>query len=82
VLLIAPPPLEKMSGEVAAEFVHGLEKSKQFASLFRTVAEESHCEFFDASSVIRTSDVDGVHFDADEHCKLGVALSQFIGSKK
>ena len=42
-------------------------------------AEQHGCEFFDASEVIVSSDVDGIHLDAGEHRKLGEAVAARIG---
>src|SRR5687767_10770185 len=74
VLLIAPPPLAKLSflGDM---FFGGLEKSQRFGVVYRAQAEKYGADFLDAGTVIRTSDVDGVHFDLGEHAKLGVAVA-------
>ena len=38
------------------------------------VAETFSCGFFDASSVVSSSEHDGIHLDADSHRRLGLAL--------
>lgn len=74
VLLLAPPPLGKLT--VFAEMFEGAEaKSRKFAAYFRAVADERGCAFFDTSTVITTSDIDGIHLEASEHAKLGAALA-------
>jgi lysophospholipase L1-like esterase len=80
VLLIAPPPLGKLEGEVAIEFGGGAEKSQRFAQTYKAVAEQCGCDFLDAGSIIRSSDLDGVHFDEGDHRKFGEAVSQAIQS--
>lgn len=35
-------------------------------------------DILDATTVIRTSDIDGVHFEASEHIKLGKAVTEAI----
>jgi lysophospholipase L1-like esterase len=74
ILLIAPPPLGELS-DFAETFEGGRAKSKKLAEHFRRVAEERDCPLLDASEVIISSDIDGVHFDPGEHRKLGVAVA-------
>ena len=55
--------------------IFGVEKSRGFARCYADMATECGCHFFDASSVITTSPVDGVHFNAETHRTLGTALA-------
>ena len=74
VLLLAPPPTTTLSG--FAEMFEGAgEKSLKFAGHFARVAREMGCAFLDADSVIVSSPVDGIHFEAGEHVKLGRAVA-------
>jgi lysophospholipase L1-like esterase len=77
VLLLAPPPLAALSeGMALAEMFEGGEaKSVRFGELHARVAAEASCAFFDAGTVIRSSPVDGIHFDAEEHATLGAAVA-------
>lgn len=74
VLLIAPPPLAKLTffGDM---FYGGTEKSQRLGTLYRPQAEKFGAAFLDAGTIIRTSDIDGVHFEASEHAKLGKAVA-------
>jgi hypothetical protein len=56
-------------------FEGGAAKSKLLSQHFRLVAEECGCALLDASEVIVSSDLDGIHFDLDEHRKLGEAVA-------
>ncbi len=79
ILLIAPPPLATLAGTDFAEmFDGGEEKSRQLASAYRRVATEVGCEFLDAGSVIASSPIDAIHFDPEEHQKLGVAIAEKV----
>jgi lysophospholipase L1-like esterase len=74
VLLIAPPPVGKLTD--FAEMFEGAEaKSLRFAQHYRRVASELGCALFDASTVIVSSDLDGIHFEQGEHAKLGQAVA-------
>jgi lysophospholipase L1-like esterase len=77
ILLIAPPPLGELS-DFAETFQGGAAKSKKLAAHFGRVAEERGCPLLDASGVIVSSDIDGVHFDPSEHHKLGVAVASRV----
>lgn len=74
VLLIAPPPVAKLT-EFAEMFEGATQKSVHLSRCFRQVAEELGCQLLDASEVMVSSDVDGIHFDVDEHRKLGEAVA-------
>jgi lysophospholipase L1-like esterase len=77
VLLISPPPVATLT-DMAQMFEGAEEKSRQFALHYERFAEQYGCEFFDASRVIVSSDVDGIHLDASEHGKLGEAVAARI----
>ena len=36
------------------------------------------CQFLDAAEYIRSSDLDGIHFEREEHRKLGEAVGKKI----
>lgn len=74
VLLVAPPPIGKLS-EFAEMFEGGTAKSRMLSRNFHLVAEEHGCALLDASGIIVSSDVDGIHFDLSEHRKLGEAVA-------
>jgi lysophospholipase L1-like esterase len=76
-LLLAPPPLGKLT-ELAEMFEDGAEKSRKFSEHFRTVAKEQGCEFFDASTVMRSSDIDGIHLEKEAHKALGQAVAKIV----
>jgi lysophospholipase L1-like esterase len=74
VLLLAPPPVGKLIG--FAEMFEGAEaKSRRFAEHYARVAQERGCAFLDTGQVIVSSDLDGIHLQASEHAKLGVAVA-------
>ena len=73
-ILLAPPPLGKLS-EFAEMFEGGVEKSSQFRDRFGAVAAEKGVELLDVGSVLHTSDIDGVHWAAESHHNLGVAVA-------
>ena len=74
ILLIAPPPVLE-AGVLAEIFEGAAEKSERLGPVFVAVAEKLGVGFLDAGEVIVSSPVDGVHFDAAEHAKLGRAVA-------
>jgi lysophospholipase L1-like esterase len=74
VLLISPPPVGKLT-DMAEMFEGAEEKSARFAGHYGRFAEQYGCGFLDAGAVISSSDVDGIHLEADEHRKLGWAVA-------
>jgi lysophospholipase L1-like esterase len=77
VLLIAPPPVAKLTQ--FAEMFEGAEaKSVRFAAHYRRVAAERGCALLDASEVVVSSDLDGIHLEAAEHAKLGKAVARKV----
>ena len=74
ILLIAPPPLGALT-EYSEMFEGGLAKSQKLGAYYQQVAEQYHCAFLNAGQVIVSSDLDGVHFDAGQHSRLGKAVA-------
>jgi lysophospholipase L1-like esterase len=77
VLLVAPPSVSTLT-EFDQMFDGAREKSRQFSRYFQLAAGWRHLPFFDAGSVIVSSEKDGIHFDAEEHRKLGEALADEV----
>jgi lysophospholipase L1-like esterase len=70
ILLVAPPPIAKLT-DYAEMFEDGREKSVLLGQRYREVAERESAAFLDAGAVIRCSDLDGIHYEADQHELLG-----------
>jgi lysophospholipase L1-like esterase len=77
VLLIAPPPLAKLTW-FSQMFKDGEEKSKELSKYYKNVSEETGCHFLDAGRIIVSSDLDGIHFEKQEHAKLGKAVADKV----
>jgi lysophospholipase L1-like esterase len=77
ILIVAPPPILSVQG-TPESFIGAPEKSKNFAEVFRKVAEEKDCLFFDSGQIISSSPIDGLHFSAESHRDLGRALARYL----
>jgi lysophospholipase L1-like esterase len=76
-LLVCPPPITEVD-QFDDEFEGGVEKSRQLSRHFAATAEARSCAFFDAGSLISSSDVDGIHLDEPEHARLGATLADQV----
>jgi lysophospholipase L1-like esterase len=75
VLLVCPPPLGRLK-TFADVFEGGVEKSRALPEHYAAVSARLGCEFLDAGTLIRSSDVDGIHLEADQHAVLGRAIAE------
>jgi lysophospholipase L1-like esterase len=77
VLLICPPPVAELT--TLDRMFEGAEaKSRELARYFRMVAEWCDVPLLDAGEAIVSSEIDGIHFEAAEHAKLGAAVAREI----
>lgn len=76
-LLICPPPITEV-GCFAEVFAGGAQKSRKLAPLYADLAARWKVPFLDAGAVIDASSVDGVHFDVQDHAKLGAAVAEAV----
>ncbi len=74
VLLLAPPKTTRLT-EYAAEFEGAEQVSEKFGECFGRVAEALTCPYLDTSTLVVSSLADGIHLEAGEHRKLGLALA-------
>ncbi|MDP8567426.1 SGNH/GDSL hydrolase family protein [Methylophilus aquaticus] len=75
ILVIAPPAVTTPRGSIAPKFAGAEEKCKGLADAYQQVCEQLRCAFFDAGSIVTSSRIDGIHLDADQHLRLGIALA-------
>ena len=77
VLLVCPPPVLE-AGCLEEIFEGGAAKSHRLAGYYAAMADRLGVRFLDAGRVIVSSPLDGVHFDAAQHARLGSAVAQAI----
>lgn len=54
------------------------EKSRKLSRFYNSIAQEYGCEFFETSTVIRSSDIGRVHFEEKDHEALGRAVAEIV----
>ncbi|MCM2397677.1 SGNH/GDSL hydrolase family protein [Rhizobium sp. S95] len=79
VLVVSPPPVcETANAAFAATFRGALDESAMLASLYRDLADENGCGFFDAGLVAKTTPLDGIHLDAANTRAIGRGLEPVV----
>jgi len=75
ILLISPNFVEDVPEEDKDEFEHAKEMSREFSTHYLKVAQELNIHFFDAAKEVKTSPLDGIHWDAEQHIHFGECLA-------
>ncbi|KQQ46938.1 MULTISPECIES: SGNH/GDSL hydrolase family protein [Rhizobium/Agrobacterium group] len=79
ILIVSAPHICETGNEMfAAMFAGAIEQSQMMGSLYRDLADEKGCGFFDAASVAVTTPVDGVHLDAENTRAIGRGLEPVV----
>lgn len=74
VLLIAPPPVEE-AGALAEIFTGGAARSAGLGAAMAGIAQTEGAAFLDAGAHIAVDPLDGVHYSAESHRRLGLAVA-------
>lgn len=77
-VLLCPPPIKEVVGGLGDIFVGGEEKSKLLGHYYQQVAQKHHSAFLDLASVVTVSNIDGIHYDQDQHIKLAQSVKNLI----
>jgi lysophospholipase L1-like esterase len=81
-LLMCPPATGDMSRvpDLEERFAGALERSRRLPEYYQALADSLGCAYLNSQDVVAASAVDGLHLDAPEHAKLGVAVSAMVRS--
>ncbi|MGM0365105.1 MAG: SGNH/GDSL hydrolase family protein [Actinomycetota bacterium] len=77
VLLMCPPPLGRIT-EFAQMFEDAEPKSRKLIQYFKKVASQKGCYFLEVGRIIKASNIDGIHYDAESHARLGKAVACYL----
>jgi lysophospholipase L1-like esterase len=78
-VIVSPVPVIE-SAWLGQMFTGGAAKALRLPELYRGVAERLGATFFDAATVAEISPVDGVHFDAEQHRRIGEAMAEVVSA--
>jgi lysophospholipase L1-like esterase len=79
-LLVCPPPIGDMTHlpDLAAKIVDGPARSRQLPRHFEALAASLGCAYLNSQDIVSPSPDDGIHLDAPNHQKLGLAIASKI----
>jgi lysophospholipase L1-like esterase len=80
IMIVSPPPIREDLKGWESVFEQGRAKSLRLAEEYARVAEALEVHFFDAGSVVESSEIDGFHLDLPAHAALGRAIAEAIES--
>lgn len=79
ILIVSPPLVCETADPVMGALYRGaIPESAMLASLYRDLADDLGCGFFDAASVAKASPTDGVHLDAENTRAIGRGLEPVV----
>lgn len=81
ILLISPTHVESVPKDERQLFLGALEKSRELAVHYQSLAQDLGLHFLDASKIVIKTDIDGVHWDASQHKTFGLELAKVVKSK-
>lgn len=77
-LLLVCPPIAIEAGCLAEIFAGAEAKARRLPGFYRAVAGRWGAAFLDAGEVIGPSPLDGVHFEAEDHVRLGRRVAEAV----
>ena len=81
ILLLTPPPLEHekyLDENNNHVFKGGMEKSLQFHYYYSKIAKNKDCHYLNLGSIVKYSDIDGLHLDSEGHQIVGMVVANKI----
>ncbi|MGB6976232.1 MAG: SGNH/GDSL hydrolase family protein [Gammaproteobacteria bacterium] len=78
ILIIAPPPILKTENLHPQFDGEPIKKTKMLSALYKQMAQQEKCEFIDATLIVSSSKLDGIHLDEPEHKLLGQAVADMV----
>lgn len=83
-VIIASPSVIKeciLNGYFSIQFDrNSIEKSKLIGNIYKNIAEKANCGYVDFNEVAEVSDIDGLHYDIDNHKKIAKYLTEYINN--
>lgn len=77
ILLVAPVPVRE-AGVLRDVFAGAEARQQGLSGFIAAAAERQGVGFFDAGDVVSVSEVDGVHWDAASHHRMGAAMADAV----
>lgn len=78
ILLVAPPPITKLTSAIRGDFEGATRKSKMLAKHFSEIARQLNIHFLDAAEFITPSITDPIHWDGSAHQIIGQIVADRV----
>jgi hypothetical protein len=78
ILVMCPPPLGKLSYLKGLFGKEGIEKSQELSMFYEKICKLYECYFLDVGKIIKTSPVDGIHYEPQELEMLGTKVASNV----
>ena len=76
IILVCPPPILKSSFLSFDE--DSIRKSHNLSAYYSEIAKLHNVIFLDAGKIVKSSPIDGIHWEEEEHKKFGKAIAKTI----
>ena len=82
ILLVCPPAVGPFGHlpDLAEKFEAAAAKARRLPDFYRQIATQTGCAFLDAQPLVTASLLDGLHFNAANHRRLGEAMATAVKS--
>lgn len=81
IIIIPPVILDEriLKGFFSFQFDEkSVSKSKEIGKIFKQIAKDYNCLWFDVNEIIKPSDFDGLHYDESAHMLIGDKITEFV----
>ncbi len=74
IYVLSPPQTTSRVLKSASFNQKSIETAQKLINVFETVSIDLGCKYIDLNSNVRTSDIDGIHYDKESHLKIAQCL--------
>ncbi|WP_020412246.1 SGNH/GDSL hydrolase family protein [Microbulbifer variabilis] len=78
ILIIAPLAINNPKGIIGHKFAGAEQRCKDFPAELEKVSRELGTHYLDANTLVKVSDIDGIHLDEDQHSILGQEVADYL----
>jgi len=81
ILVIAPPKITEPKGYISNKFKNAEKRCVNLAKELEIISKQNSVYYFNSSSIVEASEVDGIHLDERQHKILGEAVAEFVSNE-
>lgn len=81
IIILSPSHIKKNILKSNFKFLfneESIEKSKEITPVYERIAKAYNCEFLNLNDIVETSDIDGLHYEQNEHKKIAESIIKLI----